>query len=725
MTNRSLRLQDFINVLDIGAEPTDLLYDEYYNNKYNCFSDLGAWHGYYMPKRGEKDFYGGFAGPVIIAEEYPVNLGPYMSKVRIVNNEAKEIYDIGNGQVEFKYYPGKLVEIYELKDLKLMIKLIFVTNRTALIQWTIENRTKKNLNINIEWTGSIFNRLREKEQGPIYELGQKLAHNKDEVKVMFSKKRDVFRYLCTEETEFMVKYYGNMNIEIEKNTYIARLKDDITIKTKDLFEFYSTESYTFNKEEALAEKKKLDLIMNDPKKCFTDNVLRWQGYINEIFKTSGHKYQGSVVKSLETLMTNWKSKAGAIAYDGVVPSMSYKWFIGLWAWDSWKQAAATAKFNGELAKNNIRSLFQYQVKADDEIRSYDEGAIIDAIFYNKSFDRGGQGENWNERNSKPPLAAWAVWKVYKETGDYDFLREMYPKLIRYHQWWYRNRDHDKNGIAEYGAMIHDKNHNKSEIILAAAWESGMDNAPRFDMYTDEKADLSIEVLQNRDKDGRLLGYSINQESVDLNSYLYAEKCFLKSMAEVLGEINDAKGYDKEAEYVKNYIRENMFHEETGFFYDLQINEDGSKKKLLIDREKGSEGWIPLWAKAATKEQAKRVVENMLNEDMFNTFMPLGTTSKDSKSFNPNKYWRGPVWLDQAFFGIEGLRNYNYHKEALRLAEKLFENAEGLLNDKAIRENYNPLTGEGLHAMNFSWSAGAYCLLSEIFSESDDENYKGN
>ena len=50
----------------------------------------------------------------------------------------------------------------------------------------------------------------------------------------------------------------------------------------------------------------------------------------------------------------------------------------------------------------------------------------------------------------------------------------------------------------------------------------------------------------------------------------------------------------------------MFDEKTGFFYDLQINEDGSKTKLLVNRGKGTEGWLPLWAKVATKEQAAAV-----------------------------------------------------------------------------------------------------------------------
>ena len=32
---------------------------------------------------------------------------------------------------------------------------------------------------------------------------------------------------------------------------------------------------------------------------------------------------------------------------------------------------------------------------------------------------------------------------------------MYPKLVAYHNWWYTNRDIDKNGIAEYGGMVHE------------------------------------------------------------------------------------------------------------------------------------------------------------------------------------------------------------------------------------------------------------------------------
>ena len=33
-----------------------------------------------------------------------------------------------------------------------------------------------------------------------------------------------------------------------------------------------------------------------------------------------------------------------------------------------------------------------------------------------------------------------------------------------------------------------------------------------------------------------------------------------------------------------------------------------------------------------------------------------------------KYWRGPVWLDQALFGVEALQNYDYTKEAKEMTQ---------------------------------------------------------
>lgn len=703
-------MEDILNLLNLSASPKNYIYDENFNNIYNNFSDLGAWHGYYLPAFEKKELYGAFPGPLIIAEEYPLNLSNYMSKIEIVNTKNNVEYKLYNGQVKFNYYPGKLEQVYTLQDIKVVLQLIFITNRSALIKTEIRNVSTTSLSLRVSWTGGIFHSFKDKEEEEEIALKAKLEKTEEGIKVGFSSLRKNGNCLISENHKFAIKHFTSVETKIEDLSYTSRIKEEINLTSQDKFTTFFTETYTFTKAEEESNREKVENIMENPQGVFEANSLRWEEYLKCCEGEQNSSYKRVAIKAIETLVANWRSKAGAIKRDGIIPSTSYKWFIGLWAWDSWKQAVATVNFNEDLAKENIRALFDYQIQRKDSLRPEDEGTIIDAIFYNKDKYRGGEGENWNERNSKPPLAAWAVWQVYQVSRDEDFLKEMYPKLVAYHNWWYRNRDCDKNGIAEYGAMVHDLNNSKEEIILAAAWESGMDNAPRFDVEGYGLEDAGIQVYESKDETGRLLGYSINQESVDLNSYLYAEKNYLSAMAEELGLKEEAKKYKEEATYVKEYIRKYMFHEETGFFYDLQISEDGTKKKLLVNRGKGPEGWIPLWAKVATKDQAHRVATNMMDEEKFNTYMPLGTTSKDSYKFQENKYWRGPVWLDQAYFGVMGLMNYGFSSEALKMTEKLFQGAKGLMENEPIRENYNPLTGEGLHAKNFSWSASVYLLL---------------
>ena len=713
------KVTDFVNVLDVTGNPKVELNDDYDTNVDNPFSDMGAWHAYYLARDGVTNLYGGFPGPLIIGQEYPINMSDIFSKLTIINSENNTPYDLSTAKVTFNSYPGKLVETYELQDFTLNLQLIFANDRTALIKTEISNKLSNDLSLNLQWSGEIFNKspytISKDEAGnKNYNLNQTLEATDKGIQVNFDDINSQWSFFSTKETKFVCSHEGKVETTVDGNTYTTKLVDAVKIAPNETYKTFSTESYTFTNDELDKEKGKVDEIIKNGDKYFTDNESRWQGYIDKTFanldKVPDVSYQNAAVKSIITLITNWRSPAGAIKHNGVIPSLSYKWFVGMWAWDSWKQAVGTSQFNGDLAKDNIRALFDYQIKSDDKIRPQDAGAIIDAIFYNQDEARGGVGGNWNERNSKPPLAAWAVWNVYKETGDKDFLKEMYPKLVDYHNWWYTNRDHDKNGICEYGGMVHDLNNSDEEIILAAAWESGMDNATRFDVEGQGADDIGVKVFENKDKDGKVIGYSINQESVDLNAYLYAEKGFLKSMADELGNKSDSKKYVTEAKALKDYVNNNMYDKETGFYYDLQINEDGTETKLLVNRGKGTEGWIPLWANMSEKEQAEGVKNNMMDPNVFNTFVPLPTAAKDNPKFDPNKYWRGPVWLDQALFGVEALQNYNYYDDAVQLCEKLFNNAEGVVSNGPIRENYNPETGVGLHTKDFSWSASSYYLM---------------
>ena len=102
---------------------------------------------------------------------------------------------------------------------------------------------------------------------------------------------------------------------------------------------------------------------------------------------------------------------------------------------------------------------------------------------------------------------------------------------------------------------------------------------------------------------------------------------------------------------------------------------------------------------------------MGDEHKFDTYIPLPTLTADHPEFNPKKgYWRGPVWLDQFYFGVNGLKKYGYSSQANAFTEKLLKNAKGLSADQPIHENYHPMTGEPLNSSNFSWSAAHILML---------------
>jgi putative isomerase len=89
------------------------------------------------------------------------------------------------------------------------------------------------------------------------------------------------------------------------------------------------------------------------------------------------------------LLNNRQGVEGGLKHEGIFPS--YKDFQGFWAWDTLKQSYALAGHAPELARNSIRAMFDYQ----------DAGGMIpDCIFTDIR-------EN-NFRDTKPPLAGWAV-----------------------------------------------------------------------------------------------------------------------------------------------------------------------------------------------------------------------------------------------------------------------------------------------------------------------------
>ena len=73
-----------------------------------------------------------------------------------------------------------------------------------------------------------------------------------------------------------------------------------------------------------------------------------------------------------------------------------------------------------------------------------------------------------------------------------------------------------------------------------------------------------------------------------------------------------------------------------------------------------------------------------------------------KSFEEERYWRGPVWINCNWIIYQGLKNKDKN-----LAKIIRKKTINLVEKKKFREYYSCKSGLGMGANNFSWSAALY------------------
>lgn len=316
-------------------------------------------------------------------------------------------------------------------------------------------------------------------------------------------------------------------------------------------------------------------------------------------------------------------------------------FRGIWNWDSAFHAIGLARWDTELAKESILGFLKFQKEnglLPDVIR--ENGEIVDAY-------------------SKPPVFAWATEILYARGADIEFIKEVYPKLVLNTQWWEENRC--DNGLFFYDSA--DKGHEK--YLLHVQYESGWDNSPRWDAPANE------------------------YWAVDLNCFMVLAYRALGKLAKILKDEAQAALWTMKEQALERLINEKLWSKENHWYSDAHRFTEEISKTL------SPASFMPLYAEIASKEQAKAM--KRIAEENFQEKMP--TVSFDNAAFSDD-YWRGPTWLNVAYFAAKGLKNYGF-----AVADKIKKSILDMCdNDRdGIYENYNSITGKGQYCNRFGWS----------------------
>lgn len=125
-------------------------------------------------------------------------------------------------------------------------------------------------------------------------------------------------------------------------------------------------------------------------------------------------------------------------------------------------------------------------------------------------------------------------------------------------------------------------------------------------------------------------------------------------------------------------------------------------------------FMPLYAGLLTPADPRvaAMVEQLTDPERFWTSYPTPSVSAKEPSFDPKAYWRGTSWVNVNYFLARGLLQYGRPD----LARTLIERTLAMVERGGMREFFDPGTGEGFRAKNFSWTAALVLELNDMLEK---------
>jgi len=363
----------------------------------------------------------------------------------------------------------------------------------------------------------------------------------------------------------------------------------------------------------------------------------------------------------------------------------------------------TALGEHELAMKNMRSLFAMQD---------DDGFVGHMLFWSNP-----RPAKWSDIFQgkpsldllrphmsaliQPPLVAQTVRRIHDGNRDDAFLREILPRLKRYFTWLEENRDLDGDGL----------------LTIVSPFESGMDWKPTFDEvvgFRHGRADWRL-FWRVVGVDARNFLHRYDIATLARKDYfLVKEVAFntiynqnLTAMADLCDRLGDpdATRYRTRARTVMDAMISRMYDPEAAAFYDV-YSRSGEKIRVVTPTI-----LYPMVIRELPQPVGDALIERHVYRDgEFAAPFPMPSVATSDPSFHPgpSEYlWRGPTWVFNNWFVYQCLYYKGYKDEAETLRQTILS----LIRQSGFREYYDPFTGEGHGARDFTWSGLVVDMLN--------------
>lgn len=403
-----------------------------------------------------------------------------------------------------------------------------------------------------------------------------------------------------------------------------------------------------------------------------------------------------------------------------------------WMWDSGFVALGTSTYNIKMALSEIEKMFSGQ---------WDNGMLPHILFHSekeKSYfpnydfwnSRVNDGAPMRPKSSgitQPAVYGFVLREILKNHWGNDdvkaFVKHIFPKVVKYHQFLYNYRDPYKEGI----------------FFIFHPWESGRDNSPIWD---EPFSHIQIEqesIPDYRRRDTSIANAEERPTKEQYDKYVYllelgkkykydgkeiaAESPFLiqdnmmnailiksnQSLIEIAGDLDLDAGQITEWQALSTSNFDSKFWNddlETYVGYDLR------NQKQMRHKEIG--GLVPMFAGLPDKDKATKL-NNYLKSLSERGYYLCPSFDVDSPLFDSRRYWRGPIWPQMNWMIHIGLKENGFIDTAGIVKNDLITliNKLGFYEYFEARKDVVKDQTKGYGGSDFSWTASTYIHLNSM------------